>query len=183
MAYVVHNITNRTVMISDLRAEIAPHKMLDLEKVATRSNIEGSPDLRSALSASLLRVLSNTNRPEKKTVERIVERESALDEQKLTAIIRQAMRDGTLNTSSQQTDKEDMKKIMDVLYNVTSKLNNINKTDEKIEESVISGEDLANLQFKAMQKITDDIESSKTYRSAKKIKIDNKSVMDLADEL
>ncbi|KKM23190.1 hypothetical protein LCGC14_1617740, partial [marine sediment metagenome] len=97
------NLTNKAIILSDLRAEIGPHKMLDLEKVAERTAVDRSYDLRLALSTKRLRlcsqgVVSKTSKPEVFVVEKIIEKhhhhesgQQGLDEARLAALMKKIM--------------------------------------------------------------------------------------------
>jgi len=55
--YIVKNVTRHPVSISDLRAEIAPGKVEDLDRLSTRYRIDQSKDLNIAMRRGALKVL------------------------------------------------------------------------------------------------------------------------------
>lgn len=58
--YIVRNLTNKTIILSDLKAEIGPYKIMDLERIAARVDVERSKDLEGALGAKQLQFVKQT---------------------------------------------------------------------------------------------------------------------------
>lgn len=189
MAYIVHNLTKRTIVLSDLRAEIAPHKMLDLEKVADRAKIDRSYDLRTALQTSRLRlcsqgVVSKATKPEVQVVEKVVEKHhhhesQTLDEARLLALIQQAMQQSP--RSRPQLDSS--QQILEAMADLQRKIEAIGGEEVKnIDLPSIDPVKLAELQSKAIDKMSEDIETSNA-KTGKRVILKNTKLDDLASEL
>jgi len=194
--YVVHNVTNRTVMLSDLRAEIKPRGLLDLERVASRMAIEGSKDLQAALRSKILHlgrhsvIRSKTETVHTESTVKVVEKERDLDEQKLAQMIRQALKDG--ETPAPEVDvqsqvKEAVKEGVDgLLSSIRDQLNSIqpvvqSQPQTQSDDLAIDPEKFAEISQKAVEKISQEIETGRT-KLGKKYKI-NKNLRDLANDL
>ena len=180
MSYVIHNLTKRTIVLSDLRAEIGPHKMLDLEKVADRPTIQRSGDLKVALNTSRLRLCSHgvvsKSKPEIQVIERIIEKQgSGFDEDRLKEILRQIVGEQKPIDSSQA--------LLGALASLEQKIASMggNKQGD-FDMPDIDPELLANLQSKAIDKISENIETG-VKKSGKKVILKDTRLDDLADEL
>lgn len=189
MAYIVHNLTKRTIVLSDLRAEIGPHKILDLEKVAERTAIDRSYDLRAALNTSRLRlcsqgVVSKTSKPEVHIVEKLVEKhhhheQSSLDEGKIIELMKKVMMEHQpavqVPDSSQQ--------ILEAMNALKAKLDGIGGKGDDIQDMpTIDPEKLAELQAKAIDEMSKNIETG-IRKPGKKVILKNTKLGDLASEL
>lgn len=178
-----------TVVLSDLRAEINPHKMLDLEKVAERSAIERSHDLRLALNTSKLRLCSQGVVTHNKPIEKIIEKHHyhsemtttpvGIDEDKLVEVVRKVMQEN----KPQSIDNTQVLDAMTALQKQISSLNTGSKILEETQNDFsIDMEQLANMQSAAIEKIGLDIETG-TKKTGKKIVLKNMQSGNLADEL
>lgn len=177
--YIVRNLTNRTVILADIRAEIGPYRILDLERVAQRSDIENSNDLRRSLENGPNRSLQFV----KQTVVRLPDRasprvEDKLDENRLKEMIEKTIKDQL--ESMPQNNLEDviaraMTKAMGALQGKTT------VTSEPI-ETEIDPEKLAEMQQRAIEKMSGEITT--TIRQGKRIKLqETKDLKNLANEL
>lgn len=205
--YVVHNVTSRTVMLSDLRAEIKPRGLLDLERVATRTAVENSKDLQAALRAKILHlgrhsVIRTKESPaatetiHTKSTVKVVEKERDLDERKLADMIRQVIKETTpkipepvqpKDINVQDKVKEAVKEGVDgLLSSIRDQINNIQpiiqtQPQTQEDEMEIDPEKFAEISQNAVKKISQEIETGRT-KLGKKYKI-NKNLRDLADDL
>lgn len=192
--YVVTNLTNKTITLTDLRAEIGPHKVLDLERVADRFSIDRSYDLQVAMQNKLLRLVKHTvirtNRPveapppvETRVIERTIEKQvNNFDEQKLAAIVRQVMNEQK-PAQPQPDDMADTKNdLKSLLESIRSQLNSVHPVRSDINEPGIDPSRLADLQQKSIEKMSQEIETG-GQREVKKIKITNTNLKNLAGEL
>ncbi len=192
--YVVRNLTKRTIILSDLRAEIGPLKMLDLEKVAHREAIERSADLRTALQSRRLRLMSNGVKsvPEKeiqvieKITEKIIEKhiekpsEDGMDEKKLEAMMRRILAEQTKEPTS---PKDNTNVILNAVAALKEQLANISSTKDGVSDMPdIDPVLFADLQSKAIEKISETIETG-SKKVPKKVKLKNTRSTDLASEL
>ncbi len=197
--YIVNNITGKTVLISDLKAEIGPHKILDLEKVVDRASIDRSPNLRQALQTNRLRLVKHSVIKTKKQVvhenvkiiEKTIEREK-IDEARLARLIRSVIQEEHTNNK----DIEDrvhkaiggnLKEIVsDIRKEIQSGFSRVRIESPKekniVEESIVDPVKLAELQQNAIKKISEGIEISDT-KKPKSIRLINKKLDDLASEL
>ena len=189
MAYIIHNLTKRTIVLSDLRAEIGPHKMLDLEKVADRGRIERSYDLRTALNTSRLRlcsqgVVSKTSKPEVQIVEKVIEKhhhheQQTLDEARLIVLIQQALK----GQNKPQPQIDSSQQILDAMADLQRKIEVIGGDSVKnLDLPSVDPAKLAELQAKAIDKMSENIETGNT-KTGKKVILKNTRLDDLASEL
>ena len=196
--YVVHNVTNRTVMLSDLRAEIKPRGLLDLERVANRISIEGSKDLQAALRAkilhlgrhSIIRSKQDATTIHTESTVKVVEKERDLDEDKLAQMIRTALKENETPVSEvdvQSQVKEAVKEGVDgLLSSIRDQLNSIqpviqSQPQDRSDDLAIDPEKFAEISQNAVEKISQEIETGRT-KLGKKYKI-NRNLRDLADDL
>ena len=194
--YIVHNTTNKTIMLADLRAEIKPKGVLDLEKVVSRSAIDSSRDLKNALhykwlqlgKHSIIRTRAKSPPPqivERRTIQRI---EKEIDEDKLAALIRRVIQEESQGNKAPDIG-EDLKGMVQgsidtLISSIQDKLGSIQhqKEGEEVEEVVIDPAKFAEISQRAIEKISEDIETSGP-KKPKKINIRNKNIQDLAGEL
>ena len=190
----MHNLTKQTVVLSDLRAEINPHKMLDLEKVSERSAIERSHDLRLALNTSKLRLCSQGVVTHTKPIEKIIEKHHyhnetitntttpvGIDEDKLVEVVRKVMQEN-------KPQSVDNTQVLDAVTALQKQISSLNTGNSSVSDNnnqndlSIDMEQLANMQSKAIEKIGLDIETG-TKKTGKKIVLKNTQSTNLADEL
>jgi len=190
--YVVHNSTDRTIMISDLRAEIKPRGLLDLDHVATRSAIDNSKYLQGALRSKILHLGRHSVIRTKTTPKpvQVIEKERDLDEQKLTHMIRQMLKEESPpKTDVQSQVKEAVKEGVDSLLSsirdqihsiqpVVQQATTIEHDDDNLR---IDPKKFAEISQNAVEKISQDIELGGA-KLGKQYKI-NKNLRDLADDL
>jgi hypothetical protein len=187
--YIVRNLTNKPIVLSDIRAEVGPYRIVDLEQISTRGNIDRSSDLKAAISMKRLQFV-------KQTVIRVPEKIStpspppevhkpALDENKLKEIVRSVLQE-QLQTSGKPIEETvskaistSMSSVMDALRD---KLNAVNVGAPAPVETHIDPSKLAEIQQKAVEKISRDI-SSDNIKQGKKIKLSDPNISDLAKEL
>ncbi len=193
ISYIVHNLTNKTIVLSDLRAEIGPHKMLDLEKVAERTAVDRSYDLRLALSTKRLRlcsqgVVSKTSKPEVIVVEKIIEKhhykeseQQGLDEARLAALMKKIMLENQVAPQPAPVDSSE--KILQAMSALQAKIDAMGGKDSSgIDMPSIDPEKLAELQAKAIDKMSESIETG-IKKPGKKVILKNTHLGDLANEL
>lgn len=196
----MQNTTDRVMILSDLRVEIQPRARLDLSKACHTKDISRSRDLQKALHSKRLKILHRIA-PEKKQpppvaathTTTVIEKKSDLTEEKIANVVRQVMSEmkPELVAPSQTVviQNADINAVLEhgmnkLLEQVSNKLSSISPNNSVVETSIISGDVLANLQEKAMNKISSEIESSETHQPAKSVTIKSeKSLRDLADEL
>lgn len=193
MSYVVHNLTNKTIVLSDLRAEIGPHKMLDLEKVAERTAIDRSYDLQCSLNTKRLRlcsqgVVSKTSKPEVVIVEKIIEKhhhhepkQQGLDEARLATLMKKMLLEHQAVTPP--APKDSSEQILQAMSALQAKIDAMGG-DESFGTDMpsIDPEKLAELQAKAIDKMSESIETG-IKKTGKKVILKNTHLGDLANEL
>ncbi len=188
--YVVRNLTKRTIILSDLRAEIGPYKILDLEKIAHREAVDRSADLRTALKSSRLKLMSNSvlnKKPEKEIqiVERIIEKhiekpsEDGIDEEKLEAIMRRLLEEKIKQPVAPQ---DNTSVILNAVAALKEQLAKMGSEDGISDMPDIDPALFADLQSKAVEKISETIETG-VKKTPKKVKLKNTRSTDLANEL
>lgn len=190
--YVVHNTTNKTIVLGDLRTEIGPHKILDLENITSRESIDRSHHLQQALSSKILKLVKHS----------IVETKQIVitDHYKQTNDLKEMIR----QTIAQEFNKNDTtysnlenavkhvigQSMKDIQGSIRDQINNL-KIDcamspedpaNKILQPIINEKELAELQQKSISRISEDIETG-GQTDGKKIKIINKNIRDIASEL
>lgn len=191
--YIVHNTTSRTVMLSDLHAEIKPMAIIDLEKIAYRDAIDRSRDLRHALKTGRLqlgrhsvvrtREISDDFLNHARQVE--INQTSSIDEEKLARIVRQVVSEemskgSTKQTPSDNNDLEDIKNsVGDLLSQIRDRINSPEKSEERMN---IDPEKFAEWSQKSVEKISEEIQTGGSNKH-KKVQIINENLRDLADEL
>ena len=192
MSYVIHNLTKRTIVLSDLRAEIGPQKMLDLEKVAERTAIDRSYDLRLALNTKRLRlcsqgVVSKTSKPEVLIVEKVIEKhhhhepeQQGLDEARLTALMKRMLLEHQAVPQAVPADSSEQ--ILQAMSALQAKIDAMGGEDSSIDMPSIDPEKLAELQAKAIAKLSENIETG-IKKPGKKVILKNTRLGDLANEL
>ncbi len=231
--YIVRNLSKRTIIIADLRIEIGPHKILDLELMADRNAIDKSPHVRQALrnkQLSLVKrsvVKSRYKVPVKREVEiqhevQVIEKqinktveaqineekltdlitkvldkhadsnqpkaESSVDEQKIADLVTQAMdkhtpKETDIESSVQKIMGKSVDNLMDSIRDRMNSLPIGRQNDDNAVEVNIDPQTLAGLKQKAIDKISDDIETSRP-KAVKKVKLKTKkNISDLADGL
>jgi len=204
--FIIHNITDKHIMLSDLKAEIKPRGILDLERVVTRAAIEGSRDLKHALKSkrlqlgrhSVIKTKSMSQQPQViRTLEKTIERERELDEDRLAELIRSVVKEESSKTESPLTTPEPTQDVGDVvqkavssgmndlLSSIRDQINSIQPqgtVDKQIDEIPIDPKKFAEMSQKSVEKISDNIETSGP-KKAKKIKFRTKNIQDLADEI
>ena len=188
-------------MLSDLRAEIKPRGLLDLERVASRMAIEGSKDLQAALRGkilnlgrhSVIRTQESTETIHTESTVKVVEKERDLDEQKLSQMIRQVLKEEApdpiqpAEVNVQDQVKNAVKEGVDgLLSSIRDQINSIQpiiqtQPQEQEREMEIDPEKFAEISQHAVEKISQEIETGRT-KLGKKYKI-NKNLRDLADDL
>lgn len=191
ISYIVHNLTKRTIILSDLRAEIGPQKMLDLEKVAERTAIDRSYDLRLALSTKRLRlcsqgVVSKTAKPEVLIVEKIIEKHhhhetQSIDEARLAAMLKKIMLENQVAPQAAPVDSS--QQILEAMNALQEKIASMGgESSSGTDMPSIDPEKLAELQAKAINKMSESIETG-IKKPGKKVILKNTRLNDLADEL
>lgn len=193
--YIVENTSSKTIQLSDLRAEIGPNKVVDLEKIARRIDIERSIDLGTALRQKRLRIVKSVH-PQKIKVEK------QLSEKELKTLMEQAMK--TAMQESKPGEVLDIGKIQDsikrqISTSISEQLNNAMEPLLKAIQAIpstggsvgstseispnIDISKLAEITQKGVSSIGSEITESKdSEKKAKKIKL-NTQITDLANQL
>jgi len=199
MAFVVHNLTKRTIVLSDLRAEIGPQKMLDLEKVAERNAIDRSYDLRTALGTKRLRlcsqgVISTSPKPEVHVIEKLVEKhhhhhteehhheKETLDEARILAMMRAIIKE---NQQSTVVTAGDNKQVLDAVAALQQQIQLLGGSERKSSDvnlmPSIDPAKLAELTSRVVNKMSEGIETGNT-KPGRRVILKNTRLSDLADE-
>ena len=175
-----------------MKAEVGPRKVLDLELIASRESIERSLNLHQALKGKKLRLLKySVVKTHQKAIPTPVDTRPAIDENRLREMIQQTIvSEMQKNQPETTSDTEAVRHIftsgMKELQNsIREQLNNIQiagPAGAAKEEMDIDPVKLAELQQKAVEKMTGDIQTGGS-QEGKKIKIVNANVKDLASEL
>lgn len=174
-------------MLSDLRAEIKPKAILDLEKVVTRTAINNSRDLKNALSRKWLQLGKHSiirtrakPPPPPQIIERRIEKhiEKGIDEDKLADLIRRVVKEEVQDGKSPDIG-EDLKGL---LTSIQDKIGNIQPQKGDEVEEIIDPARFAEISQRSVEKISEDIKTSGP-KKPKKINIRNKKIHDLAGEL
>lgn len=194
--YVIRNLTNKPIILSDIRAEIGPYKILDLESAVSRDNIERSSDLKHALATRRLQFVKQTiirvptlPTDPPKVIEKTVEiHKPAFDENKLKDIIRHVVKEQMEASNAAAGLEETVHKAMSsgmntVMDTLRDKLNSINvQIPRNPVEIDIDPSKIAEIQQKAVEKISQDIDTN-SIRRGKKIKLIDNNISDRASEL
>lgn len=194
MSYIVRNMTSRTVVLSDLRAEIGPYKILDLEKVALRDRIINSFDLNQALQTEKIMLVKHSviYGPKRS------DKNASFDKDQLVSAIREVMTEINAKKEEKPTEiqankepHEDIDKIVKdnlshFMNELRDQINSISISTEstnndRSSEPTISPEQLAKLQEKHIKNVSQKIEAS--VKEGRKIKLKNDKISDLANEL
>jgi len=164
--------------------------MLDLEKVTDRSRIDRSYDLRSALHTSRLRLVSHSAvlkhipQPiQEKVVERVIEKhhhEQVFDETKLAEIMVKILKENQ-PTIQAPIDSGAVLKAVEALQKQISKIGA--SSDNNTDMPDIDLEHWADLQSKAIEKLSENVESGNIKSGKKVILKSSKKLDDLANEL
>ncbi len=202
--YVVHNKTNKTILIADLRLEIKPRAVIDLELVASRSSIDCSHDLKKAFrnkwlllgKHSVIKTNAVPSEPEsahKHTHEvKVIEKERDFNEQRMAELVRSVVQEEVRQNSSTSSGEEATnvrKAVADGLnalqQSIREQINSIRvPAAENDEEMLIDPKQFAEMSQKSIDKLSQDIETTESRKLGKKYKIkSNKNLRDLADEL
>ncbi len=200
-------MSSKTIVISDLHAEINPKKVIDLERVATLPDIQRSYDLKVALSSKYLELIKHSIVPiEEKAVptpvkiiekhtEKIIERDK-LEDARLIALIKAAVSESVpeqkaapVVNADEAVNKAVNAKVGQVnvmLREIRDKIANFRPgygPQENEIETLIDPALLAEMAGKSVDKIAGEIESG-TIKKSRKIKITpTKPLDDLASEL
>ena len=188
MSYCVHNATNKTVVLPDLKAEIKPRGMLDLEMVATRANIEISRDLHNAFKARILQLGKHTAIHTNAAPVKYRDPPPAMDEQKLAALIKSVIKEEI--KSPDHTDiKRTVAESIDSLHkSIRDQINSIHIPDGSkgsgtSKEMSIDPEKLAEISQRSVEKISEGISSDDNKQMGKKHKLKADNLKNLADEI
>lgn len=199
--FIVHNLTTKTIILSDLRIEIGPRKILDLERVANRSAIDGSRDLKKAIAGRRLALTRHSiiqiDKPVAQPAPRVIERTTVqkIDEAQLSRLVKQAvaeqLQEGQLEQPEQPDIEQTIKRAIvnnmgGLITSIRDQINNIQiarPTKSEPHDISIDPKQFAEISQKSVQKISEEIETG-GQNKAKQIRIVNKkSASDLANEL
>lgn len=171
--------------------------MLDLEKVAERTAIDRSYDLRTAFGTKRLRlcsqgVVSNTAKPEVQVVEKIVEKhhhyrteehhhekEALLDEARILAMMRAVIKE---HQPQQTVVESDNKQVLDAVAVLQQQIQAMGGEESGDHMPSIDPVKLAELTSKAVDKVSEGIETG-NIKPGRRVILKNTRLGDLADEL
>lgn len=196
--YVIHNLTSKTIILADLRVEIGPRKVLNLEQVASRSAIDNSRDLKRALAEKRLALTRHSIIEAEKPVERsrVIEKTTVqqIDERQLSRLIKQAVSEELSQYKDHPKQNPNIEKTIQkaiannmggLVDSIRDRINNVqvNQPLQREPELSIEPEKLAELSQKSVEKLSGEIETG-GQNKAKSVRIINKkSATDLANEL
>lgn len=194
--YIIHNLTSKTIILSDLRVEIGPRKILDLERVADRATIDSSRDLKKALAQRRLALTRHSIIETNRAVEpRVIERPAqGIDEEQLSRLIKQAVSDELSKHKPEHQPQPDIEETIQkaivsnmggLVDSIREEINNVRveKPDQRQQDIPIDPEKFAELSQKTVEKLSSEIETG-GQKKAKSVRIINKkSASDLANEL
>lgn len=174
--YTVRNLTDRVVTLSDIRVEIGPKRIVDLEQIVDRDKIDRSHTLRQALEQQILSVVKQTvvkthiqtgPKPEIRVIERTIER--TIEK----------------HNETKMSDIEDkiQKTIEDTIKKSLSNLQIHQSNEQQVIETIIDPAKLAELQQLSVSKISENIETNVNKQNKKISIINTKNIKDLASEL
>ena len=189
-------------MLSDLKAEIRPRGILDLEKVVSRTAIESSRDLKHAIKSKRLQLGRHSVIKTKviaeppqviHTLEKTVEKEREFDEDRLANLVRSVIKEEGEKRPDLQPPQPSINEVVkdavsnsvgELMNSIRDQISSIQpiKTDSQIDDIPIDPAKFAEISQKSVEKISENIETSGTTK-AKKIKFRNKNIQDLADEI
>ncbi len=203
--FMIHNLTNKTIVLSDLRAEIGPRKIVDLERIIERDRIDKSGDLRIALKTKRLILgkhsvirFNKTAKTEVKVIERTIEKTiekhntiEKMDEDSLLAKMKLMLEEHS--SKKQDVDIEDkIERAMrtnaqELIGSIRDQINSIQITaapqESDINDLPIDPAQFAELASRAIEKTSEELEVN-TVKKNKSIKIKNtRNLDDLASEL
>lgn len=162
--------------------------MLDLEKVAERSAIDRSYDLRAALETSRLRlcsqgVISKTVKPEKKIIEQHhYHSTDQLNEEKIAELLKKIVLENQVKVDSGDATQQILQAMNALKDKIDSISSNNNENHRPSEVPAIDPEKLAELQSRAIDKMSATIETG-NKKPGKKVTLKNTKLGDLANEL
>ncbi len=176
--------------------------MLDLEKVADRDAIDRSYDLRTALGTKRLRlcsqgVVSSSPKPEVHVIEKTIEKhhhhhteehhhKEEFDETRILAMMRAVMKEHQQPQQPQQpVVAGDNKQVLDAVAALQQQIQSMGGAEGSSNSDLmpsIDPEKLAELTAKAVDKITNNIETGNKKQS-KRVVLKNTNLSSLADEL
>jgi hypothetical protein len=167
--YLVLNLTNKIVYLSDIKAEIPANKSIDLENITSIDNIKKSLDLETALKSKRI-ALTHTAKVNKVTPTKIEDKD-------IKKIIKEVI--------SEENDKH-KNEIRNILKEElsNSEINIINKQNKQSEQfyTEVDEAKLAQISQASVNKMSGEMEVSDN-KSNVKINIVNKKLDQLSDEL
>lgn len=195
--FIIHNLTNKTIVLSDLRVEIGPRRLLNLERVAERSAIDNSRDLKRALAERQLALtrhsIIETNQVPDREVKRNIH--EGLSEEQLSRLIRKAVSEELGERKSAKEEPTHQPNIEETIQkaivsnmgglidSIRQEINSVHVDPKKKEEMSIDPEKFAEMSQKSIDKISNEIQTG-GQKKGKSVKIINKkSASDLANEL
>jgi hypothetical protein len=194
--FIVHNLTTRTIILSDLRVEIGPRKILDLELVTDRNSIDGSFDLKKAIAQRRLALTRHSiiqaDKPAVQPVPQVIEKTTVqkIDEAQLSRLIKQAVAEELQDQPHLDIEHTIQKAIVNnmggLVSSIRDQINSIQIAGPKKSENAdlpIDPKQFAEISQESIRKISEGIETG-GQNKAKPIRIVNKkSASDLANEL
>lgn len=175
--YLITNVSNQEIAISDLGVTLYPKQAIDLDKINTNIDPNKSKDLKIAISKKCLKVLHHTNDSPPQEV--VVKNESGFDKDSLMSEIREVIKQeiGSKSQSNQIPEKnnnEDIKELLSefksLMQNINSNNssgNNDNKSDSNIIDDDVDEDKLGEIHAKAVEKITKNTKGTVAYENSK----------------
>lgn len=195
--YIVRNLGHNTIVISDLRAEIGPFKVIDLEKIARREDIDRSHNLQECLHSKKLQLVKSSVVPVKtttETVERVVERVVIQDHtnEQLIKNIRQVIAEelpkhtkkGEHTTTTVTPDMSEINhKLEQMMSDLREQISSFVPAGQESTQPSISPEKIAEISEKPINKITQDFQTSTPPKQNKFVIKGNDKLHERAQEL
>lgn len=193
MPYIVHNLTKKTIILSDIRAEIRPRMTMDLERFAHRQDIERSFDLIQSIKSGKLRIVGHSalkSTPSSlplqsprimQVTERVIEKpSSALTKEQLEDVVRKVISENKGVASNTDLQKIIQEAIGTGLAHLTGILKG--PETESQHEHLIDPEKLAGMQQHSINKVFEEMQTG-TGREKSVVETQNNNIDDLAKEL
>lgn len=185
--FIVHNLTSKTIYLSDIRAEIGPKKVIDLELITTREQIERSKDVKTAIQQKKLALArySSVNAD----IKVINKNKSNIDEEKLAAMVKKTIIEEMKNQNKGVNIEETISKAVNnslggLMSSMRERMNNLPVQGRSNPSNIpIDPNKLAELSQKTVEKLSEEIEINDSGKARKVNIINSKNRNNNADEL
>ena len=167
--YIVANITNNTISLSDLNLTIPPNQSRDLHQLKLDIKPEKSEHLKIAIGKKYLKVIKRDMKA-KKHSENVQPTQSSMDEKSLTKIIREELKGLKSNTEppKEVNQNEVMQQMLIMMQQMKDMVKNQQSSGVKndsydVDYDDIDLEQLSKIHAKAVKKLTENVENSIDY--------------------